>query len=188
MQTNILDFTNDKFFIESRTIYLYGEINTASAFDVCKRLKYLDFIDPNKEIILEINSVGGEVSSGFAIIDTINCIKAPVKAIACGIAASMAAVILACCTKGKRYALPHCTVMLHQPLGGMNISQASDIEIYTNNILKVKNTINQMLADATGKSIEKIALDIERDYYLDANEAKEYGLIDDIVVSRKEKQ
>lgn len=187
MNNNILDINSIKFLVDTRTIYLYGEIDNKKAYEVCKELKYLDFIDSSKEITLEINSIGGEVSSGFAIIDTINCIKAPVKGIVCGTAASMAAIVLASCSKGKRYALPHSTIMIHQPLGGLNISQASDIEIYTKNILKTKNIIIQLLSDVTGKSVEKIALDIERDYYLDANEAKEYGLIDDIIKSRKEK-
>lgn len=188
MNTNIIELNSEKFLTETRTISLYGEIDGLKAYDVCQKLKYLDYIDPSKEIILEINSVGGEVSSGFAIIDTINCIKAPVKGIVCGTAASMAAIILASCDKGRRYALPHSTIMIHQPLGGFNISQATDIEIYTKNILKTKNTIIQLLAEVTGKSVEKIAQDIERDYYLDAEEAKEYGLIDDIIKSRKGKK
>ncbi len=188
MQNNIFDFTHDEFLRESRTIFLFGEVNAQSAYDVCKKLKYLDYIDSEKEIILEINSGGGEVSSGFAIIDTINCIKSPVKGIVCGLAASMAALILACCTKGLRYALPHSTIMIHQPLGGLSMSQATDLEIYTKNIIKVKNTINQLLSDVTGNSIEKIAIDTERDYYLDAKEAIEYGLIDHIVASRKEEK
>lgn len=173
------------FFTKTRTVFLYGEINAAVAYDVGCRLKYLDYIDSAEPITVEINSPGGEVSSGLAIIDTMNCIESPVKTVVCGMAASMAALIAASGTKGMRYALPHSTIMIHQPLGGFGISQASDIEIYTKNILQTKKTLNKILAEACNKELREIELDTDRDYYLSAEEAKKYGLIDGIITPKK---
>ena len=174
------------FFTKTRTIFLYGEINMAVAYEVGCRLKYLDYIDSNEPITMEINSPGGEVSSGLAIIDTMNYIQAPIRTVICGMAASMAALIAGSGTKGMRMALPHSKAMIHQPLGGLGISQATDIEIYANNILKNKRELNQMLANICNKPIEEIERDTDRDYYMNAMEAKEYGLIDGIIQPGKE--
>lgn len=173
------------FFVKTRTVFLYGQINAAVAYDVGCRLKYLDFLDSTKPITIEINSPGGEVSSGLAIVDTINCIESPVKIVVCGMAASMAALIAASGTKGMRYALPHSTIMIHQPLGGLSFSQASDIEIYAKNILQTKQILNGILASTCGKTPEEVEQDTDRDYYMTAEEAKKYGLIDEIVVPKK---
>ena len=173
------------FFIKTRTVFLYGEINSAVAYDVGCRLKYLDYIDSVRPITIEINSPGGEVSSGLAIIDTMNCIECPVKIVVCGMAASMAALIAASGTKGMRYALPHSTVMIHQPLGGSGVSQASDVEIYAKKIMHTRNTLNEILAAACGKSVKDVEADTDRDHYMTAEEAKAYGLIDEIVTPKK---
>lgn len=182
---DIYDMDKGNFFRENRLVFLYGEINMATAYEVCTRLKYLDYLDSKKEITLEINSYGGEVSSGLAIIDTMNLICAPVKVIVCGMAASMAALIVACATKGLRYSLPHSTIMIHQPIGGLGTSQASDIEIYAKNILKTKSIVNELLANATNKSVDQVQKDTDRDNYLTAAEALDYGIID-FIVTRKE--
>lgn len=182
---DIYNINQGDFFTQTRTVFLYGEINAATAYDVGCRLKYLDYIDSEKTITIEINSPGGEVSSGLAIIDTINCIESPVKIVVCGMAASMAALIAASGTKGMRYALPHSTIMIHQPLGGFGISQASDIEIYAKNILQTKKILNEILATACNKDIKDVEIDTDRDYYMSAYEAKEYGLIDEIIVPKK---
>lgn len=182
---DIYNANQGDFFTKTRTVFLYGEINAAVAYDVGIRLKYLDYIDSKEPITLEINSPGGEVSSGLAIIDTMNCIECPVKVVVCGMAASMAALIAASGTPGMRFALPHSTIMIHQPLGRVGLSQASDIDIYAKNILRTKKILNEILAGACGKKIEIIEIDTERDYYLSADEAKEYGLIDEIIVPKK---
>ena len=155
-----------------------------SAYEVCSRLKYLDYVDSEKEITIEINSPGGEVISGMTIIDTINYIKAPVRVVVCGMAASMAAVILASIEKGRRYILPHSQVMIHQPLGGTQ-GQASEIVKYAQNILKTKKLVNEILAKGTGKTVEEIERDTDRDYYMDAEEAIAYGIVDQIITTRK---
>ena len=182
---DIFSMDNGEFFRKTRTIFLYGRITMETAYQVGNCLKYLDYVDPSAPITLEINSPGGEVSSGLAIIDTVRCIQAPVRAVVCGIAASMAALIAACCTKGMRYMLPHSTIMIHQPLGGMGMSQASDIEIYAQNISRTKRLLNTLLAEACEKTVEEIAVDTDRDHYLTAEEALEYGIIDNIVTSKK---
>lgn len=182
---DIYSINQGDFFTQTRTVFLYGEINATVAYDVGCRLKYLDYIDSNKPITIEINSPGGEVSSGLAIIDTMNCIESPIKIVVCGMAASMAALIAASGTKGMRYALPHSTIMIHQPLGGLGISQASDIEIYAQNILQTKKILNSILATACNKDIKEVELDTDRDYYMSAAEAKEYGLIDEIIEPKK---
>ena len=182
---DIFSMDNGEFFRKTRTIFLYGRITMETAYQVGNCLKYLDYVDPSVPITLEINSPGGEVSSGLAIIDTVRCIQAPVRAVVCGIAASMAALIAACCTKGMRYMLPHSTIMIHQPLGGMGMSQASDIEIYAQNISRTKRLLNTLLAEACEKTVEEIAVDTDRDHYLTAEEALEYGIIDNIVTSKK---
>ena len=182
---DIYNANQGDFFVKTRTVFLYGEINSAVAYDVGCRLKYLDYIDSTEPITMEINSPGGEVSSGLAIVDTMNCIESRIKIVVCGMAASMAALIAASGTKGMRYALPHSTIMIHQPLGGFGISQASDIEIYAKNILHTKRTLNEILAKACNKDLKDIEIDTDRDYYLSAEEAKVYGLIDEIIVPKK---
>lgn len=184
MRNPVFDIYNaddGAFFRKTRTVFLYGVVDTAMAYHVCNCLKYLDYVDPDAPITLEINSPGGEVSAGLAVIDTIRCINAPVRAVICGVAASMAALIAACCQKGMRSALPHSSIMIHQPLGGVALSQASDIEIYAKNIVHTKQVLNELLAEACGKPLEQVAADSDRDYYMTAQEAMEYGLIDTIV-------
>ena len=173
------------FFTKTRTVFLYGEVDMALAYDIGCRLKYLDYIDSNEPITMEINSPGGEVSSGLAIIDTMNYIQAPIRTVICGMAASMAALIAGSGAKGMRMALPHSKAMIHQPLGGLGVSQATDIEIYAQNILKTKRELNQMLANICNKTIEEIEKDTDRDYYMSAMDAKEYGLIDGIIQPKK---
>ncbi len=168
--------------LKDRIIFLSGEINNEMADVVVAQLLFLEAEDPDKDIMLYINSPGGLVTAGMAIYDTMNYIKAPVSTIVIGMAASMAAVLLAAGTKGKRVALPNAEIMIHQPLGGAQ-GQATDIAIQAEQILKSKKKINRILADCTGKSEEQIAADVERDHYLSADEALEYGLIDNIFKS-----
>ena len=168
--------------LKDRIIFLSGEINNEMADVAVAQLLFLEAEDPDKDIMLYINSPGGLVTAGMAIYDTMNYIKAPVSTIVIGMAASMAAVLLAAGTKGKRVALPNAEIMIHQPLGGAQ-GQATDIAIQAEQILKSKKKINRILADCTGKSEEQIAADVERDHYLSADEALEYGLIDNIFKS-----
>ena len=168
--------------LKDRIIFLSGEINNEMADVAVAQLLFLEAEDPDKDIKLYINSPGGLVTAGMAIYDTMNYIKAPVSTIVIGMAASMAAVLLAAGTKGKRVALPNAEIMIHQPLGGAH-GQATDIAIQAEQILKSKKKINRILADCTGKSEEQIAADVERDHYLSADEALEYGLIDNIFKS-----
>ena len=168
--------------LKDRIIFLSGEINNDVADVVVAQLLFLEAEDPDKDIQFYINSPGGLVTAGMAIYDTMNYIKAPVSTIVIGMAASMAAVLLAAGTKGKRVALPNAEIMIHQPLGGAQ-GQATDIAIQAEQILKSKKKINRILADCTGKSEEQIAADVERDHYLSADEALEYGLIDNIFKS-----
>ena len=168
--------------LKDRIIFLSGEINNDVADVVVAQLLFLEAEDPDKDIMLYIDSPGGLVTAGMAIYDTMNYIKAPVSTIVIGMAASMAAVLLAAGTKGKRVALPNAEIMIHQPLGGAQ-GQATDIAIQAEQILKSKKKINRILADCTGKSEEQIAADVERDHYLSADEALEYGLIDNIFKS-----
>lgn len=168
--------------LKDRIIFLSGEINNEMADVAVAQLLFLEAEDPDKDIMLYINSPGGLVTAGMAIYDTMNYIKAPVSTIVIGMAASMAAVLLAAGTKGKRMALPNAEIMIHQPLGGAQ-GQATDIAIQAEQILKSKKKINRILADCTGKSEEQIAADVERDHYLSADEALEYGLIDNIFKS-----
>ena len=151
---------------------------------IVAQLIYLEGKNPNKDIFLYINSPGGSVSAGMAIYDTMKYIKCDVSTICIGLAASMGAFLLAGGTKGKRFALPNSEIMIHQPLGGAQ-GQASDIQIQANHIQKIKNNINRILSENTGKPIEIIEKDTDRDNYMSAEEAKEYGVIDEIFVSRK---
>lgn len=161
---------------------LSGEINDDVANAIIAQLLFLDAQDSEKDIYLYINSPGGMITSGLAIMDTMNFVKADVQTIATGMAASMASVLLAAGEKGKRFALPNATVLIHQPLGGAQ-GQQTEIEIAAEEILKTRKKMNKILADATGQSIETIQHDTERDNYMTAQEAKDYGLIDHIMVN-----
>ena len=169
--------------LEDRIIFLTGEINDAVADVVVAQLIYLEGKDPNKDICLYINSPGGSVTAGMAIYDTMNYIKCDVSTICIGLAASMGAFLLSSGAKGKRYALPNSEIMIHQPLGGAQ-GQASDIKIQADHIIKTKHRLNSILSANSGKPYEKVEKDTDRDTYLSADEAKEYGLIDQIFVKR----
>jgi len=173
--------------LKERIVFLGTPIDDNVASLVISQLLFLEAEDPNKDIYLYINSPGGIVSSGLAIYDTMRYIKPDVVTTCMGQAASMGAVLLAAGTKGKRYALPHARIMIHQPLGGAE-GQASDIAIAANEILRIKKVLNQILADATGKPLEQIEKDTDRNYFMSAEEAKEYGIIDKVLTYRKEKE
>jgi ATP-dependent Clp protease protease subunit len=164
-----------------RILFLGSEVNDAIANSLVAQMLYLDSEDSSKPIYLYINSPGGSVTAGLAIFDTMQYVKSDVVTICVGLAASMGAFLLAAGTKGKRLALPHSRIMIHQPLGGTSQRQASDIEIEAREILRIKDMLNQSLADMSGQSLEKIAKDTDRDYFLSAAEAKEYGLIDRVI-------
>ena len=170
--------------LEDRIVFLNGEIDNNVANIIVAQLIYLEGKNPNKDIFLYINSPGGSVSAGMAIYDTMKYIKCDVSTICIGLAASMGAFLLAGGTKGKIFSLPNSEIMIHQPLGGAQ-GQASDIQIQANHIQKIKNNINRILSENTGKPIEIIEKDTDRDNYMSAEEAKEYGVIDEIFVSRK---
>ena len=170
--------------LEDRIIFLTGEITDATANVVIAQLIYLEGKNPDKDIFLYINSPGGSVSAGIAIYDTMNYIKCDVSTICVGLAASMGAFLLSSGAKGKRFALPNSEIMIHQPLGGTQ-GQASDIEIQAKHMKKTKNMLNEILSENTGKSLEEIEKDTDRDNYMSAEEAKKYGLIDNIFVTRK---
>ena len=169
--------------LEDRIIFLTGEINDAVADTVVAQLIYLEGKDPNKDICLYINSPGGSVTAGLAIYDTMNYIKCDVSTICIGLAASMGAFLLSSGTKGKRYALPNSEIMIHQPLGGAQ-GQASDIKIQADHIMKTKHRLNKILSENSGKPYEQVEKDTDRDNYLSAEDAKEYGLIDQVLVKR----
>ena len=169
--------------LNDRIIFLGEEINSVSANLVVAQLLHLESQDAEKDISLYINSPGGEVYSGLAILDTMNFIKPQVSTICVGMAASMAAVLLSAGAKGKRFCLPHSKVMIHQPSGGAQ-GQQTEIEIVAEEIKKTRRELNQILSDAAGQPIEKVQADTERDNYLTASEALDYGLIDRIVTSR----
>lgn len=169
--------------LEDRIIFLTGEIDDALADTVIAQLIYLESKDPGKPINMYINSPGGSVSAGLAIYDTMNYIKSDVCTICIGMAASMGAFLLSSGTKGKRFALPNSEIMIHQPLGGAQ-GQASDVKIHAEHILKTRDKLNSILAANTGKTVEEIARDTDRDNFLSAEEALSYGLIDKIYVNR----
>lgn len=171
--------------LKDRIIFLGEEVNETTASLVVAQLLFLESEDPNKDIHLYINSPGGMVSAGFAIYDTMKYVKCDVSTICIGMAASMGAFLLAGGTKGKRFALPNSEIMIHQPSGGAK-GQATEIEIVAENILKTKKKLNQILSENTGKPIEVIEKDTDRDNYMSAEEALEYGLIDKIVTSRED--
>ena len=169
--------------LKDRIIFLGSEVEDGVANSIVAQLLFLESEDPDKDIHLYINSPGGSVTAGLAIYDTMQYIKSPVSTICVGLAASMAAVLLAGGAKGKRLALPNAEMMIHQPLGGAQ-GQASDIEIRARNILKTKDRMNRILAQHTGRDLEKVARDTDRDNYMTAEEALSYGLIDRVIESR----
>ena len=173
--------------LEDRIIFLTGEINDDVANTIVAQLIYLEGKNPDKDIYLYINSPGGSVSAGLAIYDTINYIKCDVSTICIGLAASMGAFLLSSGTKGKRFALPNSEIMIHQPLGGAQ-GQASDIEIQAKHIKDIKEKLNNILSANTGKPFKEIAQDTDRDNWMTAEDAKKYGLIDEIFVTRKAKK
>ena len=169
--------------LKDRIIFLGEEVNDASASIIVAQLLHLEAEDPEKDIQLYINSPGGSVSAGLAIYDTMQYIKCDVSTTCIGMAASMGAFLLAGGAKGKRFALPNAEIMIHQPLGGAQ-GQATEIQIAAEHILKTRKKLNEILAERTGKSFEQISADTERDNFMSAQEAEEYGLIDKVVVSR----
>ena len=170
--------------LDDRIIFISGEIDDASANIVVAQLLYLEGKDPSKDISIYINSPGGSVSAGLAIYDTMQYIKCDVSTICVGLAASMGAFLLSSGTKGKRYALPNSEIMIHQPLGGAQ-GQASDIAITARHILKIKERLNTILSKNTSQSLERIQIDTDRDNYMSAMEAKEYGLVDEVFEKRQ---
>ncbi len=166
--------------LKDRIVFLGGSIDDHVANLIIAQLLFLEAEDPDKDIHLYINSPGGVVTSGMAIYDTMRYIKAPVSTICVGQAASMAALLLAAGENGKRYSLVNSRIMIHQPLGGFQ-GQATDIHIHAQEILRMKETLNRMLAEHSGQSYEKVSADTERDYFMSGEEAKSYGIIDDIV-------
>lgn len=170
--------------LRDNIVFLGGPIDDHMANLVIAQLLFLQTEDPKKEINLYINSPGGSVTAGLAIVDTIQHIKNPVSTVCVGMAASMAAVILSCGEKGKRLALPNSEIMIHQPHGGAE-GQATDIEISAKRIIKNRATLNKILAKNTGQSLAKIEKDVDRDFFMDADEAKKYGIIDQVVVHKK---
>ncbi len=166
--------------LKDRIIMLSGEINDDVASSIVSQLLFLEAEDPEKDIYLYINSPGGVVTSGLSIYDTMNYIRADVSTICIGQAASMGAFLLSCGAKDKRFALPNSRIMIHQPLGGAQ-GQATDIEIQANEILRIKKTLNEILAKNTNQSIKKIEKDTDRDFFMSAAEAKEYGIIDNVL-------
>ena len=169
--------------LNDRVVFLSDEVNDVTASLVVAQMLYLEAQDPEKDIQLYINSPGGSVSAGLAIFDTMNYIKCDVSTICIGMAASMGAFLLAAGTKGKRIALPHSEIMIHQPLGGMQ-GQASDIKIHSDHILRTRDTLNRILAERTGKPLEVIEKDTDRDNFLTAQDALAYGLIDTVLDHR----
>ncbi|MDY3114959.1 MAG: ATP-dependent Clp endopeptidase proteolytic subunit ClpP [Sutterella sp.] len=171
--------------LRDRIIFLTGEVNDQVASSIIGQMLFLESENPDKDIYFYINSPGGSVSAGMAIFDTMRFIRPQVNTICVGLAASMGAFLLAAGEKGKRYCLPHSRVMIHQPLGGAQ-GQATDIEIVTREILRTKKMLNEILAENSGKPVEEVARDTERDYWLTAEEALAYGLIDRIFTRRDE--
>ena len=169
--------------LRERIVFLVGGVNDQVANLVCAQLLFLESENPDKDIFLYINSPGGSVSAGLSIYDTMQFIKPQVSTLCMGMAASMGAFLLAAGAKGKRFALPNSKIMIHQPLGGAQ-GQATDIEIHAREILKTREQLNRILAERTGQSLEKIQADTERDYFMSADEASTYGLIDQVIAKR----
>ena len=170
--------------LKDRIIMINGEINDVTSNLVVAQLLFLESEDPDKDIYVYINSPGGSITSGMAIYDTMQYIKPDVCTICIGMAASMGAFLLSSGQKGKRYALPNAEIMIHQPLGGFQ-GQATDIDIHAKRILRIKDKLNQILSENTGKPLEQIKADVERDYFLEADEAMEYGLVDKVITKNE---
>ena len=170
--------------LKDRIVFIVGGIDDYVANLVVAQLLFLESEDPKKDIFMYINSPGGVITSGLSILDTMNYLKCDVSTVCFGQAASMGAVLLSCGTKGKRYALPNSRVMIHQPLGGAR-GQATDIEIQAKEILTLKEKLNKILSEKTNQSLKKIASDTERDYFMNAEEAVKYGLVDEVLTQRK---
>jgi ATP-dependent Clp protease, protease subunit len=169
--------------LKERIIFMVGPVEDYMANLVVAQMLFLESENPDKDIYLYINSPGGSVSAGLAIFDTMNFVKSDISTLCTGMAASMGAFLLAAGAKGKRIALPNASVMIHQPSGGAR-GPASDIEISAREILKTREQLNKILADRTGQSLEKVARDVERDFWLSADESKEYGLVDQVIAKR----
>lgn len=170
--------------LKERIIFLGGEVNNTMADLIVAQLLFLEAEDPDKDIQIYINSPGGSVTAGFAIYDTMQYIKPNVSTICIGMAASMGAFLLAAGEKGKRYSLPNSDIMIHQPLGGTQ-GQAEDIRIQAERILEIRDRINKILSERTGQPLDKIKRDTDRDYHLSAEQAVEYGIIDEVIISSK---
>ncbi|AEV67378.1 ATP-dependent Clp endopeptidase proteolytic subunit ClpP [Acetivibrio clariflavus] len=185
-QTNRGERSYDIFsrLLKDRIIVLSDEINDATASLVVAQMLFLEAEDPDKDIQLYINSPGGSVSAGFAIYDTMQYVKPDVSTICIGMAASMGAFLLAAGAKGKRFALPNSEIMIHQPLGGAR-GQATDIKIHADHIIKTRERLNRILSERTGQPLERIQADTERDFFMSAEEAKAYGLVDEVMERRK---
>lgn len=185
-QTNRGEISYDIYsrLLKDRIIFLTGEVNDQMADLIVAQLLFLESEDPDKDIQIYINSPGGSVSAGFAIYDTMQYIKPDVSTICVGLAASMGAFLLLAGEKGKRYALPNADIMIHQPLGGAQ-GQASDIQIHAEKILKTRKQLNAIIAERTGQTLKKVEKDTDRDFFMSAEEAKAYGIIDDVIVKRK---
>jgi ATP-dependent Clp protease protease subunit len=187
-QTNRGERSYDIFsrLLKDRIIFLGGPVEDTVANLIIAQMLFLEAEDPEKDIQFYINSPGGVVTAGMAIYDTMQHVRPPVATICIGQAASMASLLLAAGTKGKRYSLPYSRILIHQPMGGVQ-GQASDIEIHAKEILRMRESLNNILSRHTGQPLEKIALDTERDYFMSALEAKEYGLIDEVYNVRKQR-
>lgn len=170
--------------LKERIVFIGTPIDDTVANLIIAQLIFLESEDPDKNIDMYINSPGGVITSGLAIYDTMQYIKSPISTVCVGQAASMAAVILAAGKKGKRFALPHCRVLIHQPLGGVQ-GQATDIDIQTKEILRMREELNEILSKHTGKNMEQIKKDTDRDFFMSANEAKEYGIVDEVIQARR---
>ena len=170
--------------LKDRIIFLGEEVNNVTANLIVAQLLFLEAEDPDKDIHLYINSPGGSITDGMAIYDTMQYIKPDVSTICIGMAASMGAFLLTAGAKGKRFALPNSEIMIHQPLGGFK-GQATDIDIHARRILKIKEDLNTILSERTGQPLEKIKVDVERDYFMSAQEAFEYGIIDEVITNKK---
>lgn len=185
-QTNIGERAYDIYsrLLKDRIIVLSDMVNHVTASLIVAQMLFLEAEDPTKDILFYINSPGGSVTEGFAIYDTMQYVKADVSTICVGMAASMGAFLLAAGAKGKRFALPNSEIMIHQPLGGTR-GPATDIKIHTDWLLKIKSRINRILSERTGQPLEKIEQDTERDFFMSSDEAKEYGIVDEILAARK---
>lgn len=173
--------------LKDRIIFLGAPIDDVFSNLIIAQLLFLEAEDPEKDINLYINSPGGSVTAGLGIYDTMQYVKPPITTICLGQAASMGALLLTAGTKGKRYALPNARVMIHQPMGGFQ-GQATEIDIHAREILKIRERLNQIMAEHTGQSLDKISQDTERDYFMSGTEAKDYGLIDEVIVRAAEKE